>query len=106
MTNVDRTDPPMTKSAKMERPEPWPEPPAEKKRRRFTPEERIANRKADIARIEEKQREKVREQIGEAAGLLLACAMAAELAGMKDEAKRCDGALIALNGQTVKAKES
>lgn len=61
-------------------------------RRRFTPAERIANREAEIERIKEKQRERVREMIAEAIEALQECGHAAKDAGMAAEAKLCAGA--------------
>lgn len=76
-----------------------PEAPAEKKpRRRLTPEERIAERKAEIAAIEARQRERVREQISDVEGALHNCRSAAMLAGMEAEAKTCLEALRVLTG--------
>lgn len=78
--------------------------PAEKRaRRRLTPEQRIAEREAEIKAIKEQQRARVREKIAEAGETLRACALAAESAGMQDEAKRCVEAHAALTGSTSMA---
>lgn len=69
-----------------------------KPRRRFTPEERIANRKAEIARIEEQERQRLIDRIDGAGAILRDCARAAESGGMTREAKLCADALAVLAG--------
>lgn len=68
-----------------------PEP--EKKRRRLTPEQRIAERKAEIERIEAKQRQRVLDLIAEATELLHRCVAAARATGMGRETMQCVNAL-------------
>lgn len=67
-------------------------------RRRFTPEERIANREREIALIQEGQRLRVRRMIGEAGAALAECVSAANCAGMEEEAKRCADTMAVLAG--------
>lgn len=67
-------------------------------RRRFTPDERIARAQAEIARVEEDRRTRVRETINSIASALRDCAVEANKAGLKTEAKRCTDALAALLG--------
>ena len=67
-------------------------------RRRFTPEERIANREAEIARIKERQRDNVRELIEEAQQALHNCVLAAKSTDMQAEAERCARAIAVLVG--------
>lgn len=68
-------------------------------RRRFTLEERIENRKREIAIIEEGRRVKVRVSIEKAEELLTLCLADATAAGMELEVKRCTDALNALAGK-------
>jgi hypothetical protein len=75
---------------------PIPEAAEKKARRRFTPEERIANRKAEIERIEEQRREKVRGMLAEARTMLDNAATRAADAGMREEESRCRTAIEAL----------
>jgi hypothetical protein len=65
-------------------------------RRRLTPEQRIANRKAEIERIEEQRREKVRGMLAEARTMLDNAATRAADAGMREEESRCRTAIEAL----------
>jgi hypothetical protein len=83
---TDTTDTPTTEA-----------PAAPKKpRRRLTPEQRIAEREAEIAKIKEKCRERVRDTIDELSlGLRLASDRATE-AGMTDAVARIDAAIKAL----------
>lgn len=67
-------------------------------RRRFTPEERIANREAEIARIKEGRRTKARELIDDAREMLRQCRAEAKASGMEVEAQRCEDALDVLAG--------
>lgn len=68
-----------------------------KSRRRFTPEERIANREREIALIREKRKQVIRDRIDEARVMLRACATEAMSAGMEPEAEVCRDALEQLN---------
>ncbi len=65
------------------------------KRRRCTPEERIAMREAEIAAIKEKRKGKVRESIAKARAILQEAKGLASACGMDDDAKACTMALNA-----------
>lgn len=71
--------------------------PAERKtRRRLTPEERIAERQDEIARIKAKQCDRVRERIAKAYEDLGLCLEAAKSAGMSEVVECCNEARRAL----------
>jgi cob(I)alamin adenosyltransferase len=72
-----------------------------KPRRRLTPEQRIAERKAEIARIEEQQRERVRSDIDELAEALHEAESRAAGAGMTAEAARLHDAREALRAESA-----
>lgn len=75
-----------------------PEP--ERKRRRMTPEQRIAERKAEIERIEHKQRQRVLAMIAEATDVLRQCVAAARATGnMGRETRQCVAALDQLGAK-------
>lgn len=67
-----------------------------KPRRRLTPEQRIEERKAEIARIEEKQKEKVRESMEEILASLHATKSKADASGMGVESDQIRQAIQAL----------
>lgn len=72
----------------------------ERKRRRLTPEQRIAERKAEIERIEAKQRQRVVDMIAEATELLRRCVVAARSTGnMGRETRQCVAALEQLGAK-------
>lgn len=73
------------------------DPVAERKpRRRLTPEERIAERKAEIAAIEAAQRARALAAVDEVKMRLIAAIDLAEKAGMKPEAEAWRGTLLTL----------
>lgn len=71
------------------------------KRRRLTPEERIAERKAEIERIEAGQRTRARAAIADARERLELAVSLAEKCGMAEEAKTWGAALAALGEDEV-----
>lgn len=66
-------------------------------RRRLTPEQRIAERQAEIAAIKAHQRERVKAMIVKARELLDAASIAAESAGLPDDFNRCRAAILGLD---------
>lgn len=82
-----------------------PDPTATRKpRRRFTPEQRIAARKAEIDAIEAAQRDRVREMIDKIRNALEVAADKADASGMAKEAGRCRAAITELDDQGEEAR--
>jgi hypothetical protein len=88
--------------------------PAATPRRRFTPEEQIVNRLAEVERIRTRQRAAVLKMLEEARELLGAIASKADAIGMRAEADQCVEALGAisnldgteLEGELLPAKDA
>lgn len=70
--------------------------PDKKPRRRLTPEERIAEREAEIAAIKANQRKRALDSLADAREALEIAVSLAEKCGMAEESKKWGAALTAL----------